>query len=920
MVWCAQYANWSHRKSHTIYGVVGAETGYQVSLNIHSTLGNDSKDHLYLGNICKNDFSDIRFTGSNGTSQLAYWIESVENDTAKIWVKIDENLGDSERGYDRTIFIYYGNASATSESSGEDTFDFFDDFSSQNNWTLNGGTTITDGHLVLSGTGNETQYAQKARPGNMDNYRVKFKVKSQLASGGWAVYTRNANIAPFFKASNYSNENLTLVDYVTADNGTTSLEMVNPKDTEWHTVEVTKFNSIYTTRWDQLSAMRTCSAAENGSTITFAPIGDPDNDTFFDWVFMNRYVETEPSHQDSWKTETNRWFDDKWSSRKSHTIHGAVGAGTDYQIAVIVHHGMGNDSGSEVYLDEIGNEDFSDLRFTSSDGLTSLSYWIESVENDTAFVWVKIAESLGDAQNAYDRTLHMYYGNPTALSESNPYDTFVFFDDFNGTELDSSKWDVDVFHDPYYGLGPQADHNVENSKLILTSPAYSLSEICITGKEKYLNYGMRMKIKICSGYAQSGATLFRPYAPEYELYHGEVILLPNQYVPSTPNEWKNYFINYYQTTGEYHEGYNNYIANTGYTTQNQELYPYFQCGTAFDSIPAGYMEIDWIAIKKCTNTSLEPYHEDQWTRHGPPSTEYLTGSTSGGSGGSVFSDYDRIFSYTSVGSVPGKVSMGQQTLADDSILDGKNIAIVHVPTGSYGVKAKQGSIIENLVIQGDGSPGSVGIWLDSIGGWGQGVQIKNVVIIDCEVGIKLTQQAPDNHNNKSFTECTNISTVVTYRVKKGLYMSGDCGTRSFAYTFINNLYVVTRKDIDQCTGIMVNGGIDILPVSDTLYGSYIGAIIELNRTDGIGLQMMPFTSLVGAFLNLTITYGHYSTYGTKIPPFDHGGTGIVLNAGHALAQATVNNNMHSYALLQYIWNDFGALSSSGDIQILKVPP
>jgi uncharacterized delta-60 repeat protein len=77
-----------------------------------------------------------------------------------------------------------------------------------------------------------------------------------------------------------------------------------------------------------------------------------------------------------------------------------------------------------------------DLRFTLSDGATEIPYWIESNcgSNDTR-VWVRIP-SLPSG----DSTIYLYSHNPTAPQGSNGDATFLFFDDFQGQVIDTSKW------------------------------------------------------------------------------------------------------------------------------------------------------------------------------------------------------------------------------------------------------------------------------------------------------------------------------------------------------------------------------------------------------------------------------------------------------------------------------------------------
>jgi len=72
-----------------------------------------------------------------------------------------------------------------------------------------------------------------------------------------------------------------------------------------------------------------------------------------------------------------------------------------------------------------------DLRFTDREG-NLLPYYHESDNR----IWVKL-----DIPANSTKVIYMYYGNPSATSQSNGTATFDFFDDFEGTSLDTSKWD-----------------------------------------------------------------------------------------------------------------------------------------------------------------------------------------------------------------------------------------------------------------------------------------------------------------------------------------------------------------------------------------------------------------------------------------------------------------------------------------------
>ncbi len=108
-------SSWPYRKAITITGsTAGAQTNYQVNVNV-----------TYSSNM-KSDFSDIRFTDSDGTTLLNQWMESdTASTSASFWVKIPSIPASPST---TTIYMYYGNASAVSASSGDNTFNFFDDF------------------------------------------------------------------------------------------------------------------------------------------------------------------------------------------------------------------------------------------------------------------------------------------------------------------------------------------------------------------------------------------------------------------------------------------------------------------------------------------------------------------------------------------------------------------------------------------------------------------------------------------------------------------------------------------------------------------------------------------------------------------------------------------------------------------------
>ena len=95
------------------------------------------------------DFDDLFFTLDDGVTPTAFWIENYTDSTsADIWLKL---YSGSVSG---SYYMYYGNSTVTSASSGTDTFLFFDDFENNNlnRWYDAGAYWSTVSDRVLSGS------------------------------------------------------------------------------------------------------------------------------------------------------------------------------------------------------------------------------------------------------------------------------------------------------------------------------------------------------------------------------------------------------------------------------------------------------------------------------------------------------------------------------------------------------------------------------------------------------------------------------------------------------------------------------------------------------------------------------------------------------------------------------------------------
>jgi hypothetical protein len=104
------------------------------------------------------DGSDIRFTNNTGCTLLPYAISSgINTTTTTIWVRVPKLNANSTT----TLYLYYGNPSASAAGNSDSVFLAFDDFSGTtldtNRWTSvtspTGSITVGSGKIVFSGVG-----------------------------------------------------------------------------------------------------------------------------------------------------------------------------------------------------------------------------------------------------------------------------------------------------------------------------------------------------------------------------------------------------------------------------------------------------------------------------------------------------------------------------------------------------------------------------------------------------------------------------------------------------------------------------------------------------------------------------------------------------------------------------------------------
>ena len=283
---------WSFRKEITINGSAdGVLTNYQMKLTIHRSTNSDSGSDVYVGTNCDSTYKDIRFTQSDGTTLLDYWIESSDSNSAVVWIKFDSIPQSSAA----TFYFYYGSSIATSLSNGDNTFTLFDDFpgtSLNAQWGTSGDVSVSGGICTIGGTSNFSQiYANFGDT----NQRVRTREKTTILSNGyngiisWGDGTNGAFQASYKDIANYFQNDFSGGNQAYADLGVA-------KDTSnYHIHEIIRngTTSIIHSIDNSIQSTNTTQVFTGGAwgSVNFAA-GDQ---VLVDWIFISQYVSPEPT-------------------------------------------------------------------------------------------------------------------------------------------------------------------------------------------------------------------------------------------------------------------------------------------------------------------------------------------------------------------------------------------------------------------------------------------------------------------------------------------------------------------------------------------------------------------------------------------------------------------------------------------------
>lgn len=113
------------------------------------------------------------------------------------------------------------------------------------------------------------------------------------------------------------------------------------------------------------------------------------------------------------KANSPAWYNSSWLYRSSFVVGSASGAGTNFQVPLIVINGTGVSSGNTTYINNQTQSYFLDLRVTANDGVTLYPIWNQTTNvGANVTLWINIGANL----TASSATCYLYWGNPSATS------------------------------------------------------------------------------------------------------------------------------------------------------------------------------------------------------------------------------------------------------------------------------------------------------------------------------------------------------------------------------------------------------------------------------------------------------------------------------------------------------------------------
>jgi len=299
---CWWNESWQYRRPITIdnSGNSNDLTNYQILVVLNSTNFDFSK--------ANSDGSDIRFIDSDDTTKLNYWIEEWNSTAqeAKIWVNVTSIPASSTK----TIYMYYGNPSATSESNGSAVFDFFDDASSDKtdeytrtapySWSYGEGyLTWNSGYYTgnITTSGGATYWVHSTQvPENFSFYaKVKDPHTSDNTQVGIAIHGNTENI---LARRVYAGTTQVINLFREDSSGSYKIceSNIDATNTNWHKLEMKKFGNTWKIYYDDSEICSgTYTPADSNYQVSLYIAWNSNTEVYWDDIRVRKYTDPEPT-------------------------------------------------------------------------------------------------------------------------------------------------------------------------------------------------------------------------------------------------------------------------------------------------------------------------------------------------------------------------------------------------------------------------------------------------------------------------------------------------------------------------------------------------------------------------------------------------------------------------------------------------
>lgn len=347
----ASQASWTKRKAITVTNNTASTlTNFEVSIPV--TYDADMQA----------DFDDIRFTSSDGSTFINYWLETKTDSTsATFWVQVPSIAASSAA----TIYMYYGNASAATISSATSTFLFADDFSTTldtSKWTTVGSPSNSSGILNLSSSNYGIWATSYTLPGSvvMESYISK----SISTIGAMGAVTASGRFQGELTTAGWGFDYLFYGGSIYGEVGAAETAFSSWASSAYRRQKIVYVSGSSVKVYDN-AANTTFSSSIPAASGGFHPeIYNNSGTLSADWIFVRQYASTDPSVSTG--------------SEESTFLLGSGGTTSDYTVDFMAGHTFTTASSFTASTTgavrfQLSNDDGSTWKYCAAGTLTSAS-------------------------------------------------------------------------------------------------------------------------------------------------------------------------------------------------------------------------------------------------------------------------------------------------------------------------------------------------------------------------------------------------------------------------------------------------------------------------------------------------------------------------------------------------------------------